>query len=457
MRVPYELRLLFGLYLIQGISFAFVSGTLPALLAPRSSYTLLGILSITTYPYACKVLLAPIIDAYWLPSFGRRKSWTVPCTAISGILLAVIALSIDSIVEEATTTGISWLAVQLFLVFLFLAAQDVAVDAWALDLLAGDRLAYAASIQTVGMSTGNLLGYPILVSLQAHISLRTFLLGVAAVHVALSAAMLAVHEVSGDKPPRLRAVFDELCGTIASPESLRILAVSIVSRLGVAMWDTTAPVFYLKLEGAQRQHIAIFVILQAPVALCTSVAAAHLLAKRTSLTPERILARAYLLLMIATICTLIALHLHRVGDPVASAVTFACATMLTIGNKAWWTGQGTLFNRVVSRSAMDSRASHLTLLYSFADVGKFGPKPLTFIVADLVGFSGSCACFVLMGLAAWPIITCLLARLEADQQRVPYAPAPMHGYKLRSRSRDKQRSPLVPVAARGSSIPAVRI
>ena len=35
------------------------------------------------------------------------------------------------------------------------------------------------------------------------------------------------------------------------------------------------------------------------------------------------------------ICTLIALHDHRIGDALASAVTFVCATMLTIA--AWTT------------------------------------------------------------------------------------------------------------------------
>ena len=62
------------LYALQGATFGLVGGALPVLVsgAPLAS---LGLLSLSLLPFALKVALAPLIDAYWSPRLGRRRSW----------------------------------------------------------------------------------------------------------------------------------------------------------------------------------------------------------------------------------------------------------------------------------------------------------------------------------------------------------------------------------------------
>lgn len=50
------------------------------------SYTSVGLLSLAAYPFALKLLWAPLVDAVYIPWFGRRKTWVAPCTLASGIV-----------------------------------------------------------------------------------------------------------------------------------------------------------------------------------------------------------------------------------------------------------------------------------------------------------------------------------------------------------------------------------
>ena len=83
-----HLALLFLLYSLQGAVFGFVGGALPVLVS-GATFSSLGVLSVTLWPFALKALLAPLVDSLWLHRLGRRKSWVVPCTLASGLLLAL--------------------------------------------------------------------------------------------------------------------------------------------------------------------------------------------------------------------------------------------------------------------------------------------------------------------------------------------------------------------------------
>ena len=75
---------------------------------------------------------------------------------------------------------LSW---SLGVVVLSLSAQDVAVDAWAVELIPRRKLAYVAACQTIGMSAGNVLGHPLLLACphDGH-TLRRFCTAIASAH-----------------------------------------------------------------------------------------------------------------------------------------------------------------------------------------------------------------------------------------------------------------------------------
>jgi hypothetical protein len=55
--------------------------------AARLSYNANAIFALCSWPFSLKLLWAPIVDAVYFRSFGRRKSWLVPVQAMAGLLM----------------------------------------------------------------------------------------------------------------------------------------------------------------------------------------------------------------------------------------------------------------------------------------------------------------------------------------------------------------------------------
>ncbi|EAS66893.1 hypothetical protein DDB_G0278059 [Dictyostelium discoideum AX4] len=154
------------LYLIQGIPIGLSFGTIPFLLHKHATYTQIGIFTISTYPYSLKLLWSPIVDSYFVQSFGRRKSWIVPIQILAGIVFITISFFIETLLEHAETK-IIYITIVFFLLIFLMATQDIAVDAWALTILSKPYLHYASTCQTIGLNTGYFLSYTIFLTLSS--------------------------------------------------------------------------------------------------------------------------------------------------------------------------------------------------------------------------------------------------------------------------------------------------
>lgn len=87
--------LLVVLYLLQGIPLGLTFGTLPFLLKPRLSYSALAVFALSTWPYSLKLFWSPVVDAWFVPEWGRRKSWIVPVQAVVGVGLWLIGYRVE--------------------------------------------------------------------------------------------------------------------------------------------------------------------------------------------------------------------------------------------------------------------------------------------------------------------------------------------------------------------------
>lgn len=93
-----------------------------------------------------KLLWSPIVDSYFVQSFGRRKSWIVPIQILAGIVFITISFFIETLLEHAETK-IIYITIVFFLLIFLMATQDIAVDAWALTILSKPYLHYASTCQ----------------------------------------------------------------------------------------------------------------------------------------------------------------------------------------------------------------------------------------------------------------------------------------------------------------------
>ena len=146
-----KLLSLIVLYITQGVSFGFFLSTLPIMMKKHFTYTQIGYLSTSTYPFNVKFLMSFIVDTKYIRSIGRRRTWIIPNQILAGMSMIYLAYRIDEyIAEGAIWTLTAWFT----LIFGCLALQDIAVDGWALTIAKKENAQYAASSQSIGHSIG---------------------------------------------------------------------------------------------------------------------------------------------------------------------------------------------------------------------------------------------------------------------------------------------------------------
>ncbi|KAK6199406.1 acetyl-coenzyme A transporter 1-domain-containing protein [Scheffersomyces amazonensis] len=154
------------LYLLQGVPVGLAFGSIPFILKSKLSYAQVGIFSLAAYPYSLKLIWSPIVDAFYSPKIGRRRSWIIPIQTISGLTLIYLGKGIDSLLLNPKD-NLPTITFCFFLLVFFCATQDIAVDGWALTCLSPDSLSYASTAQTIGINTGYFSSFTIFLALSS--------------------------------------------------------------------------------------------------------------------------------------------------------------------------------------------------------------------------------------------------------------------------------------------------
>lgn len=140
-----------------------------------------------------KIIWAPFVDTYYIPSFGRRKTWLVPVQLLTGLVMILGAGSVGFWLKEqefahplphtspspllpadgvsVTLDGLGPpppdaqaflhppvdiypLTLFFFFLYFLMATQDIAVDGWALTMLSRESVGYASIANAIGQSFG---------------------------------------------------------------------------------------------------------------------------------------------------------------------------------------------------------------------------------------------------------------------------------------------------------------
>jgi PAT family beta-lactamase induction signal transducer AmpG len=114
----------------------------------------IGIIGLTQLPYAWKFVWSPLLDRYSLKFFGRRRTWML-ITQV-GLLVAMAALGWVN-----PTVSMKLVVALAFLVALFSATQDIAIDALRRDILPDEELGlgnsfYVNAYRIAGLVPGSL-------------------------------------------------------------------------------------------------------------------------------------------------------------------------------------------------------------------------------------------------------------------------------------------------------------
>lgn len=153
------------LYTLQGIPMG-LSGSIPMILKDKGvSYESLSLFSLVSLPFSMKIIWAPLVDSYYFPSIGRRKTWLIPVQLLTGLMMILGANQMQHWLREDVYSSRhqahsgeepdTWtLTMFFFVLYLLMATQDIAVDGWALTMLSRDNVGLASACNAFGQSLG---------------------------------------------------------------------------------------------------------------------------------------------------------------------------------------------------------------------------------------------------------------------------------------------------------------
>jgi MFS family permease len=222
-----KLALLLGLYFSQGLPFGFFTQALPVLLRERGvSLVEIGLSSLLAVPWGAKFLWAPAVDRY-----GARRAWILPLQAATALVLVGLGLAADEIARSLVP-----LLVATFACNLLAATQDIATDAWAVELLGGDERGIGNAVQVACYRVGMIVGGGALLVWIGTLGFAYAFYAMAALVLVSTVPALVAREtprardsIEDDAPPILVKHFLRRDG------AWRLLTITIVYKLGEAL------------------------------------------------------------------------------------------------------------------------------------------------------------------------------------------------------------------------------
>ena len=148
-------RAIFLLGVASGLPSSLVFSTLSIWLREAGvSRTSIGLIGAVATPYAINFLWAPLVDRFRLPVLhgwlGQRRSWLLLCQLILAPAVAVLGLQ-----DPAAATAV--LAVCALVVSIASATQDVAIDAYRIEILEPEEYGAGAAVAIYGWHAGAFL------------------------------------------------------------------------------------------------------------------------------------------------------------------------------------------------------------------------------------------------------------------------------------------------------------
>ncbi len=423
-----SVALLFILYIVQGIPFGLIFGSIPFLLKPHVSYAQLGFFSISSFPYALKLLVAPLVDASTPPiPLGRRPGWIVPNLTMAGSIQLLSAPAFDTWI---TNGRVGILTFVCFCLVCLVAVQEVAVDGWSLELLSEPNRGWASVCQAIGPSIGYTASFTLFLALNdanlcerfiwpiisptksgaaislsgaVSISALSFLFTAMLVTISTKLGLGQLEFQVGEREvERLVSteqgepkIFDSYrtFGKVLSLRSVQqLVIVLLVAKLGFSSFDSAAPLKLIDL-GFNKELIATIAVAQSIAQVSgTFILGRRVLDKKT----EMVFMRAYFARFVLSLFAPIIVYWYsstESGDRVRPLIYLVMTILMMIyGIVAYCLMYVpiTAFFIKVSSTSVNIGGSYLTLLHAAYNIGSMWPKTITLQLVDMFTFRQTC-------------------------------------------------------------------
>jgi PAT family beta-lactamase induction signal transducer AmpG len=212
---------------------------------PKAELTFVGGISAL---WGLKFLWSPFVDRYAFRWPGRRRSWVVAMQLALAASFAAFALYAWRVhgLKPLSSSLLVTAAVLGFLVVLFSATQDIALDAYAVELLEPQEREPASGLRILWYRIGMLVAGAVLVSLSDYLPWEILFLGVAALFVAfVGVTFLSPEPERPSAAPRtlVAAVVEPLTQFFSRPEAIGLTLFIFFYKFGDNMAGTMVNYF----------------------------------------------------------------------------------------------------------------------------------------------------------------------------------------------------------------------
>jgi len=180
-----------------------------------------GLLTLAQAPWTFKILWSPLMDRYTLPWMGRRRGWA----AVSQVALLVLTLWLAGVGDHADA---AWIVGALALALaLASATQDIAIDAYAVDILRPEEQGVAVGARTAVYRAAMYVSGGLSITVAAHYSWPLVNVCLALLYLPMLVITWKAPEAEDrPAPPKsLRAaIWDPFLGVLQRDRALEILA-----------------------------------------------------------------------------------------------------------------------------------------------------------------------------------------------------------------------------------------
>jgi PAT family beta-lactamase induction signal transducer AmpG len=186
-----------------------------------------GLITLTQAPWIFKFLWAPLMDRYVPPWLGRRRGWA----ALAQVALFALTLSLAGVGQHPQAV---WVVGALALAIAFASAtQDIAIDAYAVDVLRPEEQGVAVGAKTAMYRAGMTLAGGFAITLAGRYSWPAVNIGLALLYLPMLVISWKAPEPAAVAAPRkLRdAVWLPFLDLVARPRALEILAFVLLYKL----------------------------------------------------------------------------------------------------------------------------------------------------------------------------------------------------------------------------------
>lgn len=150
----------FVLYIYQGFLYGYTESIKFLLRESGVGYEKIAIFDFVGMPNYLKFFFAPVLDIYFLRKFGKRMTYIVPFSIISGAIFIFLAFNIPTLIAAGSVGEITTL---MLILSFAICIQDVAIDSLVEEIFTENHTKFGPLMQTLGQIVGPIISFNIFI------------------------------------------------------------------------------------------------------------------------------------------------------------------------------------------------------------------------------------------------------------------------------------------------------